>query len=384
MLTKGQRNLLEKAYFNPIQAASFSSAQSLRKQLLSQKRPIKRGVQIKVPSLKNIQLWLLEKRAYTAHRPLRKKYPMKKVIVSGVNIQLQMDLVDMQQWSTENDGYRYILLTVDCFSRYAYSKPLKTKQGPIVAQAIKEILNEAESRIDRKIKKIQVDMGTEFYNKHVRELLATKYIRLFSTNSPTKAQMVERLIRTLRSRQERYNTFRGRRRWIESFPKLVKSYNNTIHSTLPKGMAPAQVNLKNEREVWLHLYQKDFSTPHKLKKTLNVGQAVRISKQKKTFEKSYYQNYTDEIFFISRVSKTNTPVTYKLTDSSGETIDGIFYRQELSPVIIDDKNIYAVEKVLNEKQRRDGKYLLVKWRGYPESQNSWIRSKDFSSVKQAS
>ena len=326
----------------------------------------------------------MEKRAYTAHRPLRKKYPMKKVIVSGVNIQLQMDLVDMQQWSTENDGYRYILLTVDCFSRYAYSKPLKTKQGPIVAQAIKEILNEAESRIDRKIKKIQVDMGTEFYNKHVRELLATKYIRLFSTNSPTKAQMVERLIRTLRSRQERYNTFRGRRRWIESFPKLVKSYNHTIHSTLPKGMAPAQVNLKNEREVWLHLYQKDFSTPHKLKKTLNVGQAVRISKQKKTFEKSYYQNYTDEIFFISRVSKTNTPVTYKLTDSSGETIDGIFYRQELSPVIIDDKNIYAVEKVLNEKQRRDGKYLLVKWRGYPESQNSWIRSKDFSSVKQAS
>ena len=153
MLTKGQRNLLEKAYFNPIQAASFSSAQSLRKQLLSQKRPIKRGVQIKVPSLKNIQLWLMEKRAYTAHRPLRKNYPMKKVIVCGVNIQLQMDLVDMQQWKTENDGYRYILLTVDCFSRYAYSKPLKTKPGPIVAQAIKEILNEAESRIDRKIKK---------------------------------------------------------------------------------------------------------------------------------------------------------------------------------------------------------------------------------------
>ena len=31
-------------------------------------------------------------------RPLHRKYPMKKVIVGGVNIQLQMDLVDMQQW----------------------------------------------------------------------------------------------------------------------------------------------------------------------------------------------------------------------------------------------------------------------------------------------
>ena len=120
---------------------------------------------------------------------------MKKVIVGGVNIQLQMDLVDMQQWSAENDGYRYILLTVDCFSRYAFSRPLQTKQGPVVALAIKEILDEAESRIDRKIKKIQADQGKEFYNKHVRELLETRYIQLFSTSSPTKAQMVERLIR---------------------------------------------------------------------------------------------------------------------------------------------------------------------------------------------
>ena len=96
----------------------------------------------------------MEKRAYTTHKPIRKKNKMNKVIVGGVNIQLQMDLVDMQQWSAENDSYRYILLAVDCFSRYAFSRPLKTKQGPAVALAIKEILDEAESRIDHKIKKI--------------------------------------------------------------------------------------------------------------------------------------------------------------------------------------------------------------------------------------
>ena len=153
VLTRGQRNHLEKVYFNPTQAASFSSAQSLWKHLLFQKRPIKQGQQIKVPTVKDIQLWLMEKRAYMAHRPLRKKYPMKKVIVGGVNIQLQMDLVDMQQWSADNDGYRYILLAVDCFNKYAFSRPLKTKRGPVVALAIKEILDEAESNIDHKIKK---------------------------------------------------------------------------------------------------------------------------------------------------------------------------------------------------------------------------------------
>ena len=249
---------------------------------------------------------------------------MKKVIVRSVNIQLQMDLVDMQQWSAENDGYRYILLAVDCFSRYTFSRSLKTKQGPVVALAIKEILDKAESCIDHKIKQIQADQGKELYNKHVRELLETRYIQLFSTSSPTKAQMVERLIRMLRLHQKRFNTFRGKRCWIESFPKLVKSYNYMIHSTLLKDMTPTQVNVKNEHKVWLRLYQKEFSTPHKLEKTLIIGQAVRISKQKKTFEKSYYQNYTDEIFFILHVLKTNRPVTYRLTDSSGETIEGIF------------------------------------------------------------
>ena len=263
------------------------------------------------------------------------------------------------------------------------SRPLKTKQGVNVAIAIKEILDEAELRIDCKIKRIHVDQDKEFFNKHVQELLNLRNVQLFSTNSSTKAQMVERLIRTLRSRQEKYNTFKGKRRWLEGFPKFLKSYNHTFHSALPKDMTPAQVNLKNERRVWLYLYQKDFFTPYKCKKIFNVGQAVRISKQKRVFEKSYYQNYTDEIFYINHVSKANRPPTYKLTDSSGEIIKGIFYRQELSPVIINNQNIFAVEKILKTKQRKDGKYILVKWKGYPDSQNEWIKAHQFTSVHQA-
>ena len=82
--------------------------------------------------------------------------------------------------------------------------------------------------------------------------------------------------------------------------------------------------------------------------------------------------------------KTNRPVTYGLTNSSGEIIEDIFHRQELSPVIIDIKNIYAVEKVLMEQQRKHGKYLFIKWRDYPEVRIYLIQSRDFSSVKQAS
>jgi hypothetical protein len=266
------------------------------------------------------------------HRPVRKKYTMKKVIVGGVNIQIQMDLIDMQEWSKENDGYRYILLAVDCFSRFAYAKGLKNKTGIETAQAVEEIIDEAEAHIDRKISKIQADQGTEFYNKHVKQFLDSRYIVLFSTKSPTKAQMVGRLIRTLLSRQERYNTFKGKIRWKESFPLFVNSYNKTHHSALPGNMVPFDVNLKNEKKVRNHLYMDTLlKSPRQRKlKHLSQGDPVRLSKRKKTFEKSIYQNWTDEIFYVSHVSKKTTPVTYRLEDSNEEPLESVFYRQEIT------------------------------------------------------
>ena len=67
--------MLEKHYLVPSQVGSFTSAQALRKSLLSKKR----GKPVKIPTLKQIQHWLMQKRAFTLHRPARKNYPMKKV-----------------------------------------------------------------------------------------------------------------------------------------------------------------------------------------------------------------------------------------------------------------------------------------------------------------
>ena len=386
MLTKKQKELVEKAYFTANRAGSFTNPQTLRKILLKQQHK-RRGRSVRVPSTKKVKEFLQSKRAYTLHQPARRRYAMKKVMVGGVNVQLQFDLVDMQSWAAQNDNYKYILLGIDCFSRYAYAAPLKTKQGNVVSGALKTLLDEAEERIDRRIEKIQTDEGLEFYNKQVKSMLTNRGIYLFSTKSPTKSQMAERLIRTLRARQERHNTYKGTRRWIDSFFDLVKSYNKTPHSALPRDMAPADVNLKNESQVWHSLYGKDLLTTPPLlqrqlrarkqgkfiaEKGLKIGDAVRLSKRKRTFEKAYYQNWTDEVFFVARVSKNTRPVTYKIKDDRGEVLEGVFYRQELTPVRL-DAGTFAIDRVLEQETRSDGKkYLHVEWRGYPQS--TWIRS----------
>ena len=61
---------------------------------------------------------------------------------------------------------------------------------------------------------------------------------------------------------------------------------------------------------------------------LSVGDKVRITKKKKTFEKGYTPRWTEEVFTISAVQNTS-PVTYKIVDLNGEEIQGTFYEAEL-------------------------------------------------------
>ena len=41
-----------------------------------------------------------------------------------------------------NKGYRYLLMTVDVFSKYGWIEPLKDKKGETVTEAFKKIFKE--------------------------------------------------------------------------------------------------------------------------------------------------------------------------------------------------------------------------------------------------
>ena len=58
--------------------------------------------------------------------------------MGGIDQQWQIDLADMQKF---NDGYRYLLVCIDVFSKYAWVVPLKNKTGPSLVNAFKVILS---------------------------------------------------------------------------------------------------------------------------------------------------------------------------------------------------------------------------------------------------
>ena len=107
---------------------------------------------------------------------------------------------------------------------------------------------------------------------------------------------------------------------------------------------------------------------HDIKPRFSVGDKVRISKKKKTFEKGYTARWTEEIFTIVGVKRTS-PVTYKIADLNGEEITGTFYEPELEKT---SQELFRIEKVAKKGKKKS----LVKWKGYSDDFNSWVDNKD--------
>ena len=59
-----------------------------------------------------------------------------------------------------------------------------------------------------------------------------------------------------------------------------------------------------------------------------VGDRIRISKYKTIFAEEYIQNWSEEVFIISKIKNT-APWRYVISDLNGEPITGSFYEKEL-------------------------------------------------------
>ena len=63
----------------------------------------------------------------------------------------------------------------------------------------------------------------------------------------------------------------------------------------------------------------------------NVGNHVRISKNKNIFLKGYVPNWSEEIFVITKI-KSTVPWRYVISDLKGEEIVGMLYEKQLKKI----------------------------------------------------
>ena len=108
------------------------------------------------------------------HKPIKRNFSRRCVIVYHIDEIWCSDLVEMQQFSKWNKGYRYLLIVLDVFSKYGRIVPLKDKKSETVMNVFKTIFKEG-----RKPKYLWVDKGNEYYSKYVEELLQKQHNIVF-------------------------------------------------------------------------------------------------------------------------------------------------------------------------------------------------------------
>ena len=101
------------------------------------------------------------------YKPDTRQFQRRRVNVNSIDEIWAADLIDIQAFSKDNNGIKYLLTVIDIFSKFFWIVPLKRKTEQEVANALSRMLKE------RRPSKTWVDRGREFYNKDVQNQLSS-------------------------------------------------------------------------------------------------------------------------------------------------------------------------------------------------------------------
>jgi len=338
-------DLLKDLYYNTENATAFTSLEPLYQEAK------KRGANI---TKRKVKEFLRDQETYTLHANARRNYPRMKIVSPGLFLDFQVDLCDMQRLKRWNSNVSYLLTAICVYSHKCFVVRLKSKRGEEVRDALVSIFHDFTPM------HLTSDQGREFFNRDVQAFLKERGIIHRFPRSEMKASMIERFNRTLKNRIWRYMEHANTRRYLDKLQEIVENIHNSKNRSI--GMAPNEVTGSS--------FLLKFPPP--TKPLFKIGDEVRISKNLGIFKKAYEETWSQETFVVYEARPTTPPV-YRIKDTSGEIIEGLFYNEELQKVT-NSTGIYRIEKVLEKRKTRRGVELFVKWMGYPEP--SWILEKN--------
>lgn len=323
---------------------------------------------------KQVREWTKGQEPYTLLKPVRYRFPRNQVVVSGLDWQWDVDLMDMTTYKTENNGYSFILVATDILSHFAWARALKTKSGVEVSQAFRSIFEEG-----RVPSVIRSDKGTEFTGKLTQQVFHKHKIKFFVTDDVTKANYIERFIRTLRLRFARYFRHKETHKWIDQLQNFTKGYNATYHRTIKT--SPKSVTQQNQDDVWMTQYGTPRPLPKQQDFKFQVGDFVRIAHLRRTFQKEQQDRWTTEVFKIRERSVRAGLNVYFLSDFLDDPIKFALYESELQQVRLDPAGTFKIDKIIRSRKRRGvEKEYLVSYKGWPSKFNSWVKKSDLQDV----
>lgn len=339
------------------------SAEFIYNQILNELKD--EGKSIKGLSLQAVKRFLQQQRGYTLNKNSTKSTSERNPYrVMGIDQLWELDLVTFPKLTKFNSGYVYLLAVIDVFSRFAFVRPLYTKQPREIVKALADIF-EKTLRIPRTI---QSDAGKEFVGRNMQDFLKSYNIkfRIPRTTLPAKCAVIEAFNRTLKQRIARYLNWRqineknDPNRYIDALQMIVDDYNNTKHSRL--NMRPIDVTKQNAVQVYHQnklQFRKKFKRYDNLEPKIKEGDYVRVKLKKKIFDKlSMAPLWSNEVYIVKRILLRKPFPMVEIMDLHGNLVDGKLYEREIqrislpseAPVSINARpNIFEKEKIYHFK-----------------------------------
>ena len=254
-------------------------------------------------------------------KPPKKNYDTNKTDVYHIDEIWSLDILDLKDYGPKNNrGYRYVLVTIDNFSKFGWTVPLKNKNAQTIKDSFENILISSK----RKPNLIETDRGKEVYNNIFQDFLNKNNIKLYSRNSSFGAVFAERFNRTIRDLLKKIVFEHGDANWIDVLPRITKQYNNRRHTSTK--LSPIEASLKkNEGFVYKNVLDKR----KKVNPKFQINDLVRTADLKRTFSKGDTTNWSYKLYKITEIIKDTIP-SYKIDNLKERYNESLLKKTKLS------------------------------------------------------
>ena len=289
----------------------------------------------------DVQKFLDNQESYQLNKPYVRNRTARPIMSKRPNQRWQMDIIILERFETKNNGYKNILTIVDTFTKFTWAKPLKSKEDPEVAEALRGVMLEA----GRSPKFLQTDNGGEFKGDALKKVCRDfKITHIFSNPyAPQENGQVENMNGKIERQIRLHFTQTNTKTWIDALPEIVYKWNNTKHSTIDE--TPAQVEQAAQEKDVKQIDQVKRNIRKAAAKVLQAqpvlaplkrGDMVRKSRRttvegrRDKFEK-FDENWSREIYRVVKVQrdKATKKGRYLLETEDGKPVSGSFFRPDL-------------------------------------------------------
>jgi len=285
-------------------------------------------VKLAYPDIKTkaITDWLEKNETYqqTKTQPKPQKYQRNPDYKEGHVVSTQehelwnLDIFDLSKYAKANDGYKYLFVVIDVFTRIVDAVPMKTKSSEECTKAFASIRKNSGKGVPRAILLDQDSAMTKPESKFFKYCFDNEIAQDTNALKDHKAMgIIDNYAKQLKSTLSRLFLQRKSLKWIDKLDDLIDVRNNMPNQALG-GIKPVDVD-EGDNDMIVRGINLDKKMDNKMTSDLSEGDLVRrnvlmsIANPKKT-EPKWSEKVYKVLKAVGNTVYLDNDQKYKRTD----------------------------------------------------------------------